>query len=571
MKSAAIYARVSSDQQKEENTIASQTASLIEFARQNGFDVPDEWVFEDAGFSGANLLRPGLERMRDLAAEGRIAAILIHSPDRLSRKYAYQVLLTEEFSRHGVETIFIKTPHANTPEDQLMLQFQGMIAEYERAQILERSRRGKRHRAKAGEISVLSGAPYGYRYIRKSDEVPARYEIIDAEADVIRLIFEKYTVDALSISAITRLLNEKKFPPRKKTSERWERTSVWSILCNPAYKGTACFGKTQAGPRQRVPKSLRLTGRARRGDTGSHRRPRSDWIEIPVPAIVTEDTFALVEERLASNKRLSPRRTIVPSVVQGLAICRKCGYALLRTSACSSRSLTPRIQYYRCPGVDSWRRPGGAVCDSRPIRQDLLDQVVWQEVIRLIEDPTLISVELDRRLAAARAAEPTKQRQESLARELIRVTKSIDKLVTAYQEDLISLDELRRRMPELRGRDQAIRAEQKASLDQSVDRQSILRLAETLSAFLARLKKAADTIDSGERQKIVRLLVKEVLVDEASIVIRHSIPVQSSSSGNSKPSIPEGRGPTDGKNYLLRLGGVCAGMNRSTQARCCTF
>jgi site-specific DNA recombinase len=187
MKSAAIYARVSSDQQKEENTIASQTASLIEFARQNGFDVPDEWVFEDAGFSGANLLRPGLERMRDLAAEGRIAAILIHSPDRLSRKYAYQVLLTEEFSRHGVETIFIKTPHANTPEDQLMLQFQGMIAEYERAQILERSRRGKRHRAKAGEISVLSGAPYGYRYIRKSDEVPARYEIIDAEADVIRL------------------------------------------------------------------------------------------------------------------------------------------------------------------------------------------------------------------------------------------------------------------------------------------------------------------------------------------------------------------------------------------------
>ena len=119
----------------------------------------DEWVIEDEGFSGASLLRPGLERLRDLAAEGHIQAVLIHAPDRLSRKYAYQVLLTEEFARHGVETIFLKAPHSGTPEDQLMLQFQGMIAEYERAQILERSRRGKRHRAKAGEVSVLGGAP----------------------------------------------------------------------------------------------------------------------------------------------------------------------------------------------------------------------------------------------------------------------------------------------------------------------------------------------------------------------------------------------------------------------------
>src|SRR5215468_2708528 len=97
MKAAAIYTRVSSEQQKEENTIASQTAALIDFAREQGYSVPDDWVIEDEGFSGASLLRPGLERLRDLAAEGHIQAVLIHSPDRLSRKYAYQVLLTEEF------------------------------------------------------------------------------------------------------------------------------------------------------------------------------------------------------------------------------------------------------------------------------------------------------------------------------------------------------------------------------------------------------------------------------------------------------------------------------------------
>ena len=199
MKAAAIYARVSSEQQKEENTIASQTAALIEFAREQGYSVPDDWVVEDEGFSGASLLRPGLERLRDLAAEGHIQAVLIHSPDRLSRKYAYQVLLIEEFARHGAEMIFLKAPHSSTPEDQLMLQFQGMIAEYERAQILERSRRGKRHRAKAGEVSVLGGAPYGYRYIRKTSEAPARYEIDAAEAEVVRLVYDKYTVGALSI------------------------------------------------------------------------------------------------------------------------------------------------------------------------------------------------------------------------------------------------------------------------------------------------------------------------------------------------------------------------------------
>ncbi len=174
MRMTAIYARVSSEQQREENTIASQTASLIEFAQAHDLEVPKEWVFEDEGYSGATLERPGLERVRDLAAEGQIQVVLAYSPDRLSRKYAYQILLIEELARHGVETLFVKAPQGASAEDQLLVQFQGMIAEYERAQILERSRRGKRHRAHSGEVSVMSGAPYGYRYIRKTDEAPLR-------------------------------------------------------------------------------------------------------------------------------------------------------------------------------------------------------------------------------------------------------------------------------------------------------------------------------------------------------------------------------------------------------------
>jgi len=172
-KPAAIYARVSSDRQKENQTIASQTAALKEYAESHGYLVPAEWVFEDDGYSGASLIRPGLEAMRDLAAQGQIEAALVYAPDRLSRKYAYQVLLGEEFARGGVSLVFLKSPSGETAEGQLLVQFQGMIAEYERAQIMERTRRGKRHRAQQGLVNVLSGAPYGYQRDRKTIERPA--------------------------------------------------------------------------------------------------------------------------------------------------------------------------------------------------------------------------------------------------------------------------------------------------------------------------------------------------------------------------------------------------------------
>jgi DNA invertase Pin-like site-specific DNA recombinase len=165
-------------------------ASLIEFAKEHDLEVPAEWVFEDEGYSGATLERPGLERVRDLAAEGQIQVVLAYAPDRLSRKYAYQILLIEELARNGVETLFVKAPQGSSAEDQLLVQFQGMIAEYERAQILERWRRGKRHRAHSGEVSVMSGAPYGYRYVRKTDEAPAAYTVLEAEARVVQRIYE---------------------------------------------------------------------------------------------------------------------------------------------------------------------------------------------------------------------------------------------------------------------------------------------------------------------------------------------------------------------------------------------
>src|SRR6266487_5293398 len=196
----ALYARVSSDQQNEARTIESQVADLRARIATTGMTLPAELEFVDNGYSGATLIRPALERLRDVAAAGGIDHLYVHCPDRLARNYAHQVLLLEELLRAGVEVIFLNREVGQTPEDQLLLQVQGMIAEYERAKILERSRRGKRHAAQVGRVSVLSCAPYGYRYISPWDAAgEARFEIVLEEARVVRQIFEWVGRDRCSI------------------------------------------------------------------------------------------------------------------------------------------------------------------------------------------------------------------------------------------------------------------------------------------------------------------------------------------------------------------------------------
>jgi site-specific DNA recombinase len=553
-KPAAIYARVSSDRQKEQHTIASQTAALIDYAQANGYTVPPEWVFQDEGYSGAILVRPGLEALRDLAAEGQIRAVLVYSPDRLSRKYAYQVLLAEELSRCGVELVFLKSPAGAGPEDQLLVQFQGMIAEYERAQITERCRRGKRHRAQQGMVNVLSGAPYGYRYVRKNDSCAAYYEVIESEAQVVRLVFEAYTQQGLSINAIARLLNERQIPTRTGTA-RWERSTVWGLLRNPAYRGRACYGKTELRPRQRITRPLRQRHGVVSRDSASHERSREDWIEVPVPALVSEEVFALAQEQLEKNKHHSPRRTVEPTLLQGMLVCEQCGYALYRTS---TRTCKQKLHYYRCIGSDGYRRLKGPVCTNRPLRQDVLDEFVWKEILRLLEDPTLVQSEIDRRREAARKADPLRKREEELRREQARLEKSSERLINAYQEGLVTLPQLRQRMPELRQQTQAVESELQSLAMAATEQVKYLQLAESLAAFRSKLRLRAETLDIRERQQILRLLVKEVLVSVNTITIRHSIPIPSGPGSNGPPRSPSGSSGSSGAppapGCLLRTG-----------------
>ena len=535
MSNAAIYARVSSARQKEQETIRSQTAALRTHAERLGLDVPEQWVFEDDGHSGASLVRPALERLRDLVCQVPVDVLLVYAPDRLARKYAYQALLIEELSRAGTSVVFVKGPRSDSPEDALLVQFQGMIAEYERAQILERTRRGKTHRAKAGTVNVLSGAPFGYRYVRKSDHSDACYEIVPHEAAFVAEMFARYADGGVAIAELTRWLGGLGVASRTGKT-RWDRSVVWGMLRNPAYAGRACFGKTM---RTEQPAGLnrhaRLAGRSAPRHYTVVERPREDWLEIPVPALVAEDTWHRVQRRLEDNKRYASRNSTNPSLLQGICVCASCGYAYYRTS---TRTTTKIIYYYRCLGSDDYRYEHGRVCSSKPVRADYLDDVVWDHISDLLADPALIRTEITKRLAQVRTADPATVQRKRLHAGLTKASEAITRLIGAYQEQLISLDELRSRMPELRTRETSLRQQTDALDAQLADRAVYLKLADNLEDFLTSLQNRAAAATVAERQRVLRLLVKDVLVGPDKIIIRHSIPARHNPS-NAAESSPD--------------------------------
>ena len=520
--SAVIYARVSSARQKKDETIGSQTAALRAHAQASGLQVPENWVFEDEGHSGATLVRPGLERLRDLVAGVGVDVVLCYSPDRLARKFAYQALLIEEFARASTRVEFIKGPRGDSPEDQLLVQFQGMFAEYEKAQILERYRRGKAHRARSGSVNVLSGAPFGYRYVRRSDHAGAGYQIVPGEAALVAELFRRYADNGASIADLARWMGEQQVPTRTGKT-RWDRSVIWGMLRNPAYAGQAVFGKTMVvNQSPGLNRRARLQGRHTPRAVKTVDRPREQWLHIPVPAIISQDTFDRVARRLEDNKRFASRNSKTPSLLQGLAACSGCGYSYYRTS---TRTTNKKIYYYRCLGSDDYRYEGGRVCANKPVRADYLDQVVWDHITGLLADPHLIQAEIDKRLHAARTTDPTRRQRQSLQLALAKATTAITRIIEAFSEQLITIDELRQRMPDLRARETNLRNQISASDAQQADREHYLTLATDVQAFLTTLHHHADTATVEDRQRVLRLVVKDILIGPENITVRHRIPV----------------------------------------------
>src|SRR6516162_2418299 len=402
----AIYARVSGEQQVKDDTIASQLEALARRVASDALECEPELCFVDDGYSGDTLVRPGLERLRDQVAAGAIDRLYVLDPDRFSRRYAYQVLISEELIRCGVEVVFLCNPPGRGPEENLLRQVQGMIAEYERARILERCRRGKQHAARHGSVNVLSGAPYGYRYVGKQEGGgEARYQVLAEEARVVRQVFEWIGQERCSIGEVCRRLRREAVPTRT-GKPAWDRATIWLMLKNPAYKGTAAFGKTRSGPLK--PQRLR----PQRGRPAQPRRPVSrvdtpseEQIFIEVPGLVSAGLFGAVQAQLEENRR---RRRDRPGggryLLQGLVVCKRCGYGCYgkRTTRSASRGRVP-YAYYRCTGSDAYRFGGQRLCWNKQVRTDMLDAAVWEDVRRLLSEPERVRKEYQRRLRGAEA------------------------------------------------------------------------------------------------------------------------------------------------------------------------
>lgn len=519
----ALYARVSSEQQAEAHTIASQVAALRERVTTDGLVVPASMEFLDDGYSGATLVRPALERLRDAAAAGGIDRLYVHSPDRLARKYAYQVLLVEELGRYGVEVVFLNRELGRSPEDDLLLQVQGMRAEYERAKILERHRRGKLHAARSGAVNVLSGAPYGYRYVNKHDGGgQARYDILPEEARVVRQVFTWVGRDRLSIGEVCRRLMQA--GERTRTGRLvWERSVVWAILKNPAYMGCAAFGKTRQGP-------LRPKLRAQRGRPLHPRRamsdydvPSPDWIHIPVPAIVEPEVFAAVQEQLEENRRHARQsQRGARYLLQGLLQCQHCGYAFYgKPLSPSARKGRPRAYaYYRCVGTDAYRFGGHRLCPNTQVRTDRLELAVWQEVCTLLAHPERLAQEFTRRLQTD--GQGPQQERTVLERQAGKLRQGLARLIDSYAEGLIEKQEFEPRVTRLRQRITHVEAQCHQLAEAETLQRELQLIVGRVEEFAAQVQQNLETLAWQRKREILRALVRrvEIGLDQVQVVFR---------------------------------------------------
>ena len=517
---AAIYARVSTDKQGRDQTVDSQLEALRRWATSHGHELKDEHVYIDEGYSGARLDRPALDRLRDAAREGEFDVLGVYSPDRLARRYAYQVLLLEELRKAACEVEFVERPISDDPHDQLLLQIQGAIAEYERAVLGERFRRGKLQKARAGHW-IAGQAPYGYRYVANRDGVPGHLEIEEAEAEVVRMLYRWLVDERMTVRQILKRLAAGPWRPRN-GKRLWSNSVVHRVLSDPLYSGTAYANRHVLV----APRRPRTAGPRAGQPTCRKDRPREEWIAIPVPAIVDAITYQDASEQLARNSALSFRNnTRNDYLLRCLLTCRTCGLAMCGVTTSGARGRRQH-RYYMCHGKDTLARDRAHPCPQPRPRAEELDAAVWDHVKRLLDDPSTLAAQFEERARQADAldadARAAGQKWEAQLRRLDREER---RLVDAYQAEAIDLDELKQRREQINSRRHSLSLQRDQEQRLRSERQTAKEVWADLTAFCERVRSRLDEATLAERQRILQLLIDRVIVGEDSLEIRHVIPL----------------------------------------------
>jgi len=536
----AIYARVSTDRQERTQTIDSQLTALHAWVTAQGHELRPEHIYRDEGASGAHLDRPGLDSLRDAARNGDFELVGVLSPDRLARKYAYQVLLLEEFRRLGCAVVFLERPISDDPHDQLLLQIQGALAEYERTVISERFRRGKLQRARAG-VYLGGKAPYGYRYVPKRDDCPGHLLIDDTEAALVQTLFGWLIEEQLTIRQLIKRLNRSAWQPRS-GRRPWSPAVIHHILADPLYTGTAYVNRyhyvTPQKPRTPYP--------AKTDKTCRQQRPREEWIAVPVPALIDQATYDRAQAQLARNARLSFRHNTKYSyLLRCLLTCGLCGLAMFGRTHPAAPA---HRRYYLCHGKDALLSAREQPCPRRAIKAEELERVVWTHVTQLLSDPRQLLAQFQQ-FAQFTGTEEAQAQAEAhrWAVRLERLAREEARLLDAYQAEVITLAELAQRRQQLAQRRQALHeqhAQQERLWRNRLHAQEVL---EDLTAFCDRIQSRLAEATFADKQAILQLLIERIIVGEETLEIRHVIPLR---------GLPPSPGDANTFNVPLRSDGV---------------
>lgn len=508
---AAVYARVSSEQQEKEETIESQMAAVRAYAQEHNVKLIDEDIYMDEGYSGHVLRRPALDKLLDAVYEGRYQQVLIMNPFRLARNYGHQILLLEEFQRGDCHVIFIQRPIGQGPDEDLLLQIQGVIAQYEHAKIQERTRRGKLYRMRQGEL-VSGQRVYGYEYVKRQGEIPAHFEIIDAEAEVVRKVYHWYVYDGLALRAIAMQLRDAAIPTVR--GGRWSGAHIGRMMGNPLYTGTGYAHKIEA-----VEPKDQHRGYRKYLKSAQRKRPKEEWIPFSAPRIVDDEIFELAQQRLQRNRDLAARRTKRNYLLRGLLTCECCQKAMYADTQSSS---------YVC----GYSRPayakeyGVSPCENKrriPVGQ--LDELVWREVVKLLKKPSMLKKHYPdlREKIHPRA---TGGSPDKLNAKIGDVEKQIKRANNLFIRGMLDQASHTAKHSELTDKLKHLQAQRQKAAADSMDQKEAAELLRSFTSFAKTIKSRLNTADFATRRNIVEQVVKRVIIGKSVITIEHIAPCE---------------------------------------------
>ena len=547
----ALYARVSTPNQQQEGTIASQIHSLHLYIGQQGWSLLPTHEYIDEGVSGARLDRPALDRLRDCAQRGEFDAVVVLSPDRLARNYAHQWLLMEEFEKLHVQWVFLQNPFGDTPQGKLLTQMQGRMAEYERAQIHERTRRGRLEKARRGEFIPWAFSCYGYRYLPKRHGCAPQVTINLEEAEVVRHLYRSLVEEQVSCRQLTKRLNESQTPTPSGKRSVWHCATVRTILTNRVYTGQARYNYRQPVlPKYRKTEATQLSSLK----TGRSYRPPQEWVWREAPAIIPVDLFEKAQLQLQRNAAVARKMYQPVSRRYLLRTLVKCGECGLGMNAAHQRSVCKKYEYlyYQCKGHSPLTCGRSTKCASRRVRADRLDAVVWNSLCELLRTPTLLP-QLHQSWVQSKQHDLTAltAQHEQLLQRKRRVERQSDRLLEADQTEIITLSELQLRRQKLTTELHHLDRELQ-QLTQS--QQQTLHWHDVIAHvahFRQLLGENLDRLPFADRQTVAQCLIKKVVVTGEHVDISYLLPFDHTPQVyNSNDQHPEG---TPGHFYRLRL------------------